>query len=295
MSVLSILWTSYVLHRKILFWYFLRWYHHFIGKLRFSSYINVFEFIVFIRNFVIYYIQTILADTKFYCASCQEKFFHLFFQLCPPLIYFTALLLQPSSSWKLAFWKALPLILVVFSCQKLIGIFKITFAKQSAVALPSNSSMPTKTIIKVCGLTRLDEARACSELGVQWLGFNCFRGSKRYLPPEAIATMIQKLPPEVKTVGVFVNSSATEIEVFNFDPWVGAAILHAVDGSMERHESRSEGPVLLSQVGNRRPELFAFRTSARPLRSHPAPQRFLRQQQPCILLTQLRLSIQRCA
>ncbi|MEC8259916.1 MAG: phosphoribosylanthranilate isomerase, partial [SAR324 cluster bacterium] len=71
--------------------------------------------------------------------------------------------------------------------------------------------MPTKTIIKVCGLTRLDEALACSELGVQWLGFNCFRGSKRYLPPEAIATMIQKFPPEVKTVGVFVNSSATEI------------------------------------------------------------------------------------
>ena len=63
--------------------------------------------------------------------------------------------------------------------------------------------MPTKTIIKVCGLTRLDEALACSELGVQWLGFNCFRGSKRYLPPEAIATIIQQLPSEVKTVGVF--------------------------------------------------------------------------------------------
>ena len=72
--------------------------------------------------------------------------------------------------------------------------------------------MPTKTIIKVCGLTRLDEALACSELGVQWLGFNCFRGSKRYLPPEAIATIIQQLPSEVKTVGVFVNSSSTEIE-----------------------------------------------------------------------------------
>ena len=72
--------------------------------------------------------------------------------------------------------------------------------------------MPTTTIIKVCGLTRLDEALACIESGVQWLGFNCFRGSKRYLPPEAIAAIIQKLPPEVKTVGVFVNSSAIEIE-----------------------------------------------------------------------------------
>jgi phosphoribosylanthranilate isomerase len=72
--------------------------------------------------------------------------------------------------------------------------------------------MSTKTIIKVCGLTQADETLACVELGVQWLGFNCFQGSKRYLSPEAIATIVGKLPPAVQTVGVFVNASAKEIE-----------------------------------------------------------------------------------
>jgi len=72
--------------------------------------------------------------------------------------------------------------------------------------------MSTKTIIKVCGLTQVDEALACVELGVQWLGFNCYQGSKRYLPPEAIAAIVGKLPPAVQTVGVFVNASAKEIE-----------------------------------------------------------------------------------
>ena len=52
--------------------------------------IIIFECMILIRNFLIYYIQIILADVKFYCASCQEKFCHLFFQLCPPLIYLTA-------------------------------------------------------------------------------------------------------------------------------------------------------------------------------------------------------------
>ncbi len=72
--------------------------------------------------------------------------------------------------------------------------------------------MSTKTIIKVCGLTQVNEALACVELGVQWLGFNCYQGSKRYLPPEAIAAIVGKLPPAVQTVGVFVNASAKEIE-----------------------------------------------------------------------------------
>ena len=72
--------------------------------------------------------------------------------------------------------------------------------------------MSTKTIIKVCGLTQADEALTCVELGVQWLGFNCYQKSKRYLPPEAIATIVKQLPPAAKTVGVFVNASAKEIE-----------------------------------------------------------------------------------
>lgn len=72
--------------------------------------------------------------------------------------------------------------------------------------------MSTNTIIKVCGLTRADEALACVEQGVQWLGFNCYQGSKRYLEPAAIAEIVPQLPPHVQAVGVFVNAPAAEVE-----------------------------------------------------------------------------------
>ena len=86
--------------------------------------------------------------------------------------------------------------------------------------------MSTKTIIKVCGLIQVDEALACVELGVQWLGFNCYQGSKRYLPPEAIASIVEQLPPAVKTVGVFVNASAKEIREILQQTGLHAAQLH---------------------------------------------------------------------
>ena len=84
--------------------------------------------------------------------------------------------------------------------------------------------MPTKTIIKVCGLTRLDEALACSELGVQWLGFNCFRGSKRYLPQKQ-SPIIQKLS-RGEDCWSFCNSSATEIEEILQQTGIHLAQLH---------------------------------------------------------------------
>ena len=96
----------------------------------------------------------------------------------------------------------------------------------SADALSLTSYMSTKTIIKVCGLIQVDEALACIELGVQWLGFNCYQGSKRYLPPEAIATIVEQLPPAVQTVGVFVNASAKEIGEILQQTGLHAAQLH---------------------------------------------------------------------
>jgi phosphoribosylanthranilate isomerase len=72
--------------------------------------------------------------------------------------------------------------------------------------------MKTKTIIKVCGITTVDDALGCVAQGVTWLGFNCFAGSQRYATPEAIRAMVAELPPETVTVGVFVNLNATELQ-----------------------------------------------------------------------------------
>jgi phosphoribosylanthranilate isomerase len=61
--------------------------------------------------------------------------------------------------------------------------------------------------IKICGLTRLDDALACADLGVDAIGFVFYPKSPRYVTSEKAGGMIGALPSNVLPVGVFVNES----------------------------------------------------------------------------------------
>ncbi len=64
--------------------------------------------------------------------------------------------------------------------------------------------------VKICGITRLEDALAAVRLGADALGFNFWPRSRRYLAPAAARDIIRALPPLVTTVGVFVDPSADE-------------------------------------------------------------------------------------
>jgi phosphoribosylanthranilate isomerase len=69
-----------------------------------------------------------------------------------------------------------------------------------------------KTFVKICGVTSLDDALACVDAGADALGFNFWARSKRFVETSAAAAIARKLPPNVRTVGVFVNPSADEVD-----------------------------------------------------------------------------------
>jgi len=65
--------------------------------------------------------------------------------------------------------------------------------------------------VKICGVTRLEDALQAARLGADALGFNFWPGSKRFLTPAAARPMVERLPPFVTPVGVFVNQPEAEI------------------------------------------------------------------------------------
>lgn len=65
--------------------------------------------------------------------------------------------------------------------------------------------------IKICGITRCEEAIAICELGVDILGFILYPPSPRYISPDKIKDIIKEIPPLVKTVGVFVNTTKSDL------------------------------------------------------------------------------------
>ena len=65
--------------------------------------------------------------------------------------------------------------------------------------------MPTR--IKICGLTRLEDAQRAVDLGAAALGFNFYPPSPRYIEPAAARAISGDCRPLSTAVGVFANET----------------------------------------------------------------------------------------
>ena len=66
-------------------------------------------------------------------------------------------------------------------------------------------------MVKICGITNLEDGLAAVEAGASALGFNFWPRSPRYITPERVRQIVSALPADVATVGVFVDTDGDDI------------------------------------------------------------------------------------
>ncbi|MCB2229513.1 phosphoribosylanthranilate isomerase [bacterium] len=94
------------------------------------------------------------------------------------------------------------------------------------------------TRVKICGITRLDDALVACEIGADMIGF-ILAQSPRRVSPKQVARIVSALPNTVRKIGVFVHHSALDASEIARDCGLDTIQLHgtpaidAVDSSPE--------------------------------------------------------------
>lgn len=68
-----------------------------------------------------------------------------------------------------------------------------------------------RTRIKICGITRVEDARAAAQAGADAIGLVFYPPSPRFLRLDQARRLQNAVPPLVSTVGLFVNPPAGEV------------------------------------------------------------------------------------
>ena len=92
-------------------------------------------------------------------------------------------------------------------------------------------------VIKVCGITRAEDARAAVEAGANALGFNFYARSSRVVSVECAAEIGAGLPAHVWKVGVFVNEPPESVRSIARRAGLDVVQLHGEETSSDVPEN----------------------------------------------------------
>jgi phosphoribosylanthranilate isomerase len=81
-------------------------------------------------------------------------------------------------------------------------------------------------LVKICGITSIEDAEAAVEAGAASLGFVFWPRSPRFIDPHRARAIVSALPPFIVPVGVFVNQPAAHVRGVAALVRLGAVQLH---------------------------------------------------------------------
>lgn len=122
----------------------------------------------------------------------------------------------------------------------------------------------SRVLVKICGITCVEDALAAVEAGADALGFNFFPKSSRFTNIEKVAKMVQKVPQNTLKVGVFVDTSAEEIARIAREAGLDVAQVHGDSSGLTVRfwQAFAAGPGLSEQMQASAAEAFLIDTPA---------------------------------
>jgi tryptophan synthase beta subunit len=100
--------------------------------------------------------------------------------------------------------------------------------------------------VKICGITRAEDARLAAELGASAVGFVFWPGSPRYVEPSHAREIVRQLPPFVSAVGVFVDQPIEHVRAVAQSVGLAAVQLH---GSEAPEDAARVGVRVIRAIG----------------------------------------------
>ncbi len=109
--------------------------------------------------------------------------------------------------------------------------------------------------MKICGITREDDALLAVAMGADALGFNFAPGSRRQIAPVLARDIARRLPPEILTVGIFRDEVASRVVEIVNSAGLRAAQLHGHESAETTRWVRERVPFVIKAFAAGDPSL----------------------------------------
>jgi phosphoribosylanthranilate isomerase len=106
------------------------------------------------------------------------------------------------------------------------------------------------TLVKICGITSLADARVAIDAGADALGFNFYRPSPRYISPETVREITDQLPQSILRVGVFVNEDVESVVRIIAEANLSAVQLHGDESPEYCHKLAGQYVIKVFRAGD---------------------------------------------